>query len=97
VTEHSKENAFVEAGAIFSFMEAIACSVCAGINVSVRNCALTGFHGENFHYVTIMETVNKLSLYIPRLLLFFSSDQQCLRCWRILSEVKNIVNNHTVL
>ena len=58
-------------GAIFSFMEAIACFICAGVSVSVINCILTGLHDENFHCVTIVETVNKLSSYISRLLLFF--------------------------
>lgn len=54
----------MEAGAIFSFMEAIACFIGAAINVSVVNCILTGLYDANFHYVTVVETINKPSLYI---------------------------------
>lgn len=60
----------MEAGAIFSFMEAIACFIGAAINVSVVNCILTGLYDANFHYATIVETINKLSLYISRHFLF---------------------------
>lgn len=45
----------LEAGAIFSFIEAIACFACAGINMSVINCILTGVHDENFHGVTLLQ------------------------------------------
>lgn len=44
----------MEAGAIFSFMEAIACFICAGINMSVMNGIFTGLRDENFYYVTLL-------------------------------------------
>lgn len=84
--ELSKSNAFVEAGAIFSFMEAIACFICAGINM----CYKLHLNWSSWWKFSLCDYCGNCKLtffiHIKTAPFFFSpSNQQCLKCWRILS------------